>query len=222
MNAHRYKQRTCKFHCKTLTGLWGHATIRKILTNRVYIGELIQRKGEMVSYHADGQGHGAEGHDTVAGQGIQHMAAEQTHQDDGGGVAHEEHGRGGAGGHAQALHEVDGQGRHDAEGKAGQIDAAQAGVGHGIEDGARRHLVLGRIGGDLGLAQLGGQGHEHAQCGDGQHGHEGEQTGLTAQQVQIVSAVFCAGTRNLAFKVADECKHLNHQRYDILGCIFSG
>ena len=45
-----YKQRTCKFHCKTLTGLWGHATIRKILTNRVYIGELIQRKGEMVSY----------------------------------------------------------------------------------------------------------------------------------------------------------------------------
>ena len=45
-----YKQRTCKFHCKTLTGLWGHATVRKILTNRVYIGELIQRKGEMVSY----------------------------------------------------------------------------------------------------------------------------------------------------------------------------
>ena len=138
--------------------------------------------------HADGQGHGAEGHDTVAGQGIQHMAAEQTHQDDGGGVAHEEHGRGGAGGHAQALHEVDGQGRHDAEGKAGQIDAAQAGVGHGIEDGARRHLVLGRIGGDLGLAQLGGQGHEHAQCGDGQHGHEGEQTGLTAQQGQDLFA----------------------------------
>ena len=85
-------------------------------------------------------------------------------------------------------HEVDGQGRHDAEGKAGQIDAAQAGVGHGIEDGARRHLVLGRIGGDLGLAQLGGQGHEHAQCGDGQHGHEGEQTGLTAQQGQDLFA----------------------------------
>lgn len=45
-----YKQRTCKFHCKTLTGLWGHETIKSILTNRVYIGELIQRKGEMVSY----------------------------------------------------------------------------------------------------------------------------------------------------------------------------
>ena len=45
-----YKQRTTKFHCKTLTGLWGHETIKKILTNRVYIGELIQRKGEMVSY----------------------------------------------------------------------------------------------------------------------------------------------------------------------------
>ncbi len=45
-----YKQRTCKFHCKTFTGLWGHETIKKILTNRVYIGELIQRKGEMVSY----------------------------------------------------------------------------------------------------------------------------------------------------------------------------
>ena len=45
-----YKQRTCKFHCKTITGLWGHATVRAILTNKVYIGELIQRKGEMVSY----------------------------------------------------------------------------------------------------------------------------------------------------------------------------
>ncbi len=45
-----YKQRTCKFHCKTLTGLWGHETVKSILTNRVYIGELIQRKGEMVSY----------------------------------------------------------------------------------------------------------------------------------------------------------------------------
>lgn len=45
-----YKQRTCKYHCKTFTGLWGHATVRSILTNRVYIGELIQRKGEMVSY----------------------------------------------------------------------------------------------------------------------------------------------------------------------------
>ena len=45
-----YKQRTCKFHCKTLTGLWGHETIKSILKNRVYIGELIQRKGEMVSY----------------------------------------------------------------------------------------------------------------------------------------------------------------------------
>ncbi len=45
-----YKQRTSKFHCKTLTGLWGHETIKSILTNRVYIGELIQRKGEMVSY----------------------------------------------------------------------------------------------------------------------------------------------------------------------------
>lgn len=45
-----YKQRTCKYHCKTFTGLWGHETIKKILRNRVYIGELIQRKGEMVSY----------------------------------------------------------------------------------------------------------------------------------------------------------------------------
>lgn len=45
-----YKQRTCKYHCKTLTGLWGHETIKSILKNRVYIGELIQRKGEMVSY----------------------------------------------------------------------------------------------------------------------------------------------------------------------------
>lgn len=45
-----YKQRTCQYHCKTLTGLWGHETIKSILKNRVYIGELIQRKGEMVSY----------------------------------------------------------------------------------------------------------------------------------------------------------------------------
>ena len=45
-----YKQRTCRFHCKTFTGLWGHETVKKILTNRIYIGELIQRKGEMVSY----------------------------------------------------------------------------------------------------------------------------------------------------------------------------
>jgi len=45
-----YKQKTSKFHCKTLTRLWGHETIKSILTNRVYIGELIQRKGEMVSY----------------------------------------------------------------------------------------------------------------------------------------------------------------------------
>ncbi len=45
-----YKQRTTKYHCKTLTGLWGHETIKSILRNRVYIGELIQRKGEMVSY----------------------------------------------------------------------------------------------------------------------------------------------------------------------------
>lgn len=45
-----YKQRTTKFHCKSFYGLWGHETIKKILTNRVYIGELIQRKGEMVSY----------------------------------------------------------------------------------------------------------------------------------------------------------------------------
>lgn len=45
-----YKQRTCKYHCKTFTGLWGHETVKTILRNRVYIGELIQRKGEMVSY----------------------------------------------------------------------------------------------------------------------------------------------------------------------------
>lgn len=45
-----YKRKTSNFHCKTKSGLWGHDTIRKILTNRVYIGELIQRKGEVISY----------------------------------------------------------------------------------------------------------------------------------------------------------------------------
>lgn len=45
-----YKQRTTKFHCKTSVNLWGHATIRKILTNEVYTGNLIQHKGEMISY----------------------------------------------------------------------------------------------------------------------------------------------------------------------------
>ena len=45
-----YKQRTTKFHCKTFTGLWGHETVKSILTNKVYIGDLVQRKGEMVSY----------------------------------------------------------------------------------------------------------------------------------------------------------------------------
>ena len=45
-----YKQRTCKFHCKTTTGLWGHATVRSILVNKVYTGDLIQRQGETISY----------------------------------------------------------------------------------------------------------------------------------------------------------------------------
>lgn len=45
-----YKQRTTKFHCKTFSGLWGHETVKSILMNKVYTGELVQRKGEMVSY----------------------------------------------------------------------------------------------------------------------------------------------------------------------------
>lgn len=45
-----YKQKTSNFHCKTRSGLWGHDTVRKILTNRVYTGDLEQRKGEVISY----------------------------------------------------------------------------------------------------------------------------------------------------------------------------
>ena len=45
-----YKQKTSNFHCKTRSGLWGHDTVRKILTNRIYIGDLEQRKGEVISY----------------------------------------------------------------------------------------------------------------------------------------------------------------------------
>lgn len=45
-----YKQRNSKYHCKATANLWGHNTIKKILTNRVYTGDLIQHKGEMVSY----------------------------------------------------------------------------------------------------------------------------------------------------------------------------
>ena len=45
-----YKQQSCNYHCKTISGLWGHNTIKKILTNKVYTGDLIQRQGEMVSY----------------------------------------------------------------------------------------------------------------------------------------------------------------------------
>lgn len=45
-----YKQRNSKYHCKAISNLWGHNTIKSILTNRVYTGDLIQHKGEMVSY----------------------------------------------------------------------------------------------------------------------------------------------------------------------------
>lgn len=45
-----YKQRDSKYHCKATANLWGHNTIKKILINRVYTGDLIQHKGEMVSY----------------------------------------------------------------------------------------------------------------------------------------------------------------------------
>ena len=45
-----YKQKSCNYHCKTISGLWGHNTIKKILVNRVYIGDLVQHQGEMVSY----------------------------------------------------------------------------------------------------------------------------------------------------------------------------
>lgn len=45
-----YKQKSCNYHCKTISGLWGHNTIKKILMNKVYTGDLIQHKGEMVSY----------------------------------------------------------------------------------------------------------------------------------------------------------------------------
>lgn len=45
-----YKQQSCNYHCKTISGLWGHNTIKKILTNKVYTGDLIQHQGEMVSY----------------------------------------------------------------------------------------------------------------------------------------------------------------------------
>lgn len=45
-----YKQKESKYHCKAVANLWGHNTIRKILTNKVYTGDLIQHQGEMVSY----------------------------------------------------------------------------------------------------------------------------------------------------------------------------
>ena len=45
-----YKQQSCNYYCKTISGLWGHNTIKKILTNKVYTGDLIQHQGEMVSY----------------------------------------------------------------------------------------------------------------------------------------------------------------------------
>ena len=45
-----YKQQSCNYHCKTISGLWGHNTVKKILTNKVYTGDLIQHQGEMVSY----------------------------------------------------------------------------------------------------------------------------------------------------------------------------
>jgi len=45
-----YKQKSCNYHCKTISGLWGHNTIKKILMNKVYTGDLIQHKGEMISY----------------------------------------------------------------------------------------------------------------------------------------------------------------------------
>ena len=45
-----YKQKSCNYHCKTISGLWGHNTIKKILMNKVYTGDLIQHQGEMVSY----------------------------------------------------------------------------------------------------------------------------------------------------------------------------
>ena len=45
-----YKQRNSKYHCKAIANLWGHNTIRFILKNKVYTGDLIQHKGEMISY----------------------------------------------------------------------------------------------------------------------------------------------------------------------------
>ena len=45
-----YKQRNSRYHCKAISNLWGHNTIKSILTNKVYTGDLIQHKGEMVSY----------------------------------------------------------------------------------------------------------------------------------------------------------------------------
>lgn len=45
-----YKRKTTKYHNKAKTTLWGHSTVRKILTNEIYTGTLIQHKGEMVSY----------------------------------------------------------------------------------------------------------------------------------------------------------------------------
>lgn len=45
-----YKQRSSRYHCKAIANLWGHNTIKSILTNKVYTGDLIQHKGEMVSY----------------------------------------------------------------------------------------------------------------------------------------------------------------------------
>ncbi len=45
-----YKRRTTKYHNKSKTTLWGHSTVRKILTSEIYTGTLIQHKGEMISY----------------------------------------------------------------------------------------------------------------------------------------------------------------------------
>lgn len=45
-----HKRKTTKYHNKSKTTLWGHSTVRKILTSEIYTGTLIQHKGEMISY----------------------------------------------------------------------------------------------------------------------------------------------------------------------------
>ena len=109
------------------------------------------------------------------------MTAEQADEDHGDGVGQEEPFRPRAGLHAQALDEIDGQAHHDAEGQAAQVDEGEPRMAGRVDELAGGEL-FGFRRGDLRGAQLGGQGQQHAERGDAQHGHGGKEVGLAAQQ----------------------------------------